>query len=131
MKTPRREIAQVMAKATLQKGVSASYVKSVAAFLLSERRVSELDSLLRDIQAGWAHEGYVEATAQSTHPLTDELQDSIKSQLKELYPEAGHITLRQQQDPDIIGGVRISLPNQQLDLSIETKLNKFKQLTAA
>jgi F0F1-type ATP synthase delta subunit len=31
----------------------------------------------------------------------------------------------------VIGGVRLSLANQQLDLSVESKLNKFKQLTAA
>jgi F0F1-type ATP synthase delta subunit len=32
-------------------------------------------------------------------------------------------------DPEVLGGVRLSLANQQLDLSVEAKLNKFKQLT--
>jgi len=34
-------------------------------------------------------------------------------------------------DPAIIGGVQIALADQQLDLSVEAKLNKFKQLTSA
>jgi len=32
-------------------------------------------------------------------------------------------------DPDVIGGIRLELANQQLDVSIRSRLNKFIQLT--
>ena len=130
MKTPRRQIAAVVANQTLSKGVSKDFSKELAAYLLAERRVGELDSLLRDIQAAWADKGYVEVLARSAHPLTAEVKDGIVSKIKTLYPEA-KIVVTEVLDPSIVGGVRIDLANQQLDLSVKAKLHKFKQLTGA
>ena len=48
-----------------------------------------------------------------------------------LYPDAKKIIVTEVHDPEIIGGVKLSLANQQLDMSVEAKLNKFKQLTTA
>ncbi len=131
MKTARTRIANVIADNTLKSGASKSYVKEVAAYLLSEQRIGELDSILRDVQAEWAAAGYVEVIASSAHPLTPALKNDITNQIKQLYPEAKKIIITEAHDPTVLGGVRLTLADKQLDLSIEAKLNKFKQLTTA
>jgi F0F1-type ATP synthase delta subunit len=131
MKQPRTKLAQTIADTTLKSGSTKHYAKEVAAYLLSEGRVGELDSLLRDVQADWAKAGFVEVIAASAHPLTSEIKTTIAAQIKQRYPEAKTVLITEQFDPAVIGGVRVSLANEQLDLSIEAKLNRFKQLTTA
>jgi len=130
MKTPRTRVAQVIADRTLKSGADKELVRDVAAYILSEGRVGELNSLMRDVQDDWARAGYVEVLAASAYPLSAEVRRDIESQIKTLYPGAKQIIVTEVLDPKVIGGVRLSLANQQLDLTVEAKLNKFKQLTA-
>lgn len=131
MKTPRNDIATTIAARTYYKGQSKKLAQEVAALLIRERRVGELDSLLRDIQADWALHGYVEVLARSAHPLSQAIKDEIAGQVRTLYPKAEKVVVTEIKDPSVVGGVKISLAHQQLDLSIEAKLNRFKQLTGA
>lgn len=130
-KAPRTRIASLVADRTLQHGVSKELSREVAAYLLSEHRVSELDSVLRDVMGDWESAGYVEVLARSAHPLTDQVKANITTRIKALKPDAKQIIITEVFDPSIIGGVRLNLADEQLDLSIEAQLNKFKQLTAA
>jgi F-type H+-transporting ATPase subunit delta len=131
MKTPRSRLSRIIADRALKQGVTKSLSRDVAAYLLSERRTHELDSVLRDIQADWAEAGHIEVLAQSAHPLTPAIRNDIERQVRQIYPNAKQISVEEALDPEIVGGVRLSLANQQLDLSVESKLNKFKQLTSA
>jgi len=130
MKQPRVKIARLIADRTLKKGVSRRLSKEVAAYLLSERRVNELDSILRDVQADWAEAGYIEVQAASAHPLSTNVRADITRLVKRLAPDAKTVQLTEIRDPSLIGGLRLNLPNRQLDLSVAAKLNKFKQLAA-
>jgi F-type H+-transporting ATPase subunit delta len=129
MKAPRNRISKAIADRTLKGGSGKKLAKEVAAYLLAERRTNELNSVLRDVQADWAQAGYVEVIATSASPLTAATKADIDKQVKQLFPSAKQIIVTEERDPEVIGGVRLSLANQQLDLSIEAKLNKFKQLT--
>lgn len=131
MKAPRTRLARLVADTTLKQGASPRFLRELAAYLLSERRANELDSILRDVQADWAEAGHVEVIARSAHPLTAAVQADIKRRVKQVYPKAKRIVINEVTDPAIVGGVRLNLPNQQLDLSIRTKLNTFKQLAIA
>lgn len=131
MKARRTRIARVVAEHTLKAGASKGFVRELAAYLLTEGRVAELDSIMRDVQQDWAEAGVVEVLASSAHPLPTAVQADIKSRVKRLYPNAKRIIVTERRDPSIIGGVRLDLADQQLDLSVEAKLNKFKQLTTA
>lgn len=131
MKTPRPRIAGAIAERTLRKGATKRLSCEVAAYLLSERRVNELDSVLRDVAADWAEAGYVEVIASSARPLSAAVLADIKRRVKQLYPSAKRIIVTAKLDPAVIGGVRLNLPGRQLDLSVGAKLNKFKQLTTA
>jgi len=131
MKTPRAQIASTIAAHTYYDGASEAYSKQIAALLLADGRVGELDSLLRDIQADWALHGYVEVLARSAYPLSSDTKAEIAERVKLLYPAAEKVAVTEVADPSIVGGVQISLADKQLDLSVEAKLNKFKQLTTA
>jgi F0F1-type ATP synthase delta subunit len=129
MKAPRNRISKAIADRTLKGDSDKKLAKEVAAYLLAERRTAELNSVLRDVQADWAEAGYVDVIATSASPLTAATKADIDKQVKQLFPSAKQIIVTEERDPKVIGGVRLSLANQQLDLSIEAKLNKFKQLT--
>jgi len=131
MKASRTRLSKLIADKSLKSGVSKKLAREVAAYLLQENRTNELDSILRDVQADWASAGYVEVVAASAHELTPQINKEITNQVKKLYPNARQIIVNQRHDPAVIGGVRLMLADQQLDLSVEAKLNKFKQLTKA
>ena len=104
----------------------------VAAYLIAEKRTAELDSLARDLAQYRADtSGVVEVEAVSVHPLTADAKVHIKTTISEIYPTAKEIIITERRDPTVLGGVRLELANQQLDLSARAKLNHFKQLTAA
>lgn len=124
----RTDLAGVVASTTLKKGVSKKYTRELAAYILDNRMTGDLDSLMRDVQADWAKTGHLEVLAASAHPLTDSIKNEIKRQVKSLEPSAKTIIITEVYDEEVIGGVRISLPERQLDLSVEAKLNKFKSL---
>lgn len=127
MKAPRTRVASFVADSSLKGGKNLS--RELAAYLLEEGRVDELDSILRDVQADWAKAGYIEVIASSAHPLSAQVKKDIQTRIKKIYPQAKQIIVSEVNDPAVLGGVRLSLPGQQLDLSLEAKLNQFKQLT--
>ena len=128
-KEPRNIVASVVATRTLSKGVSKNLSKEVAAYLLSEGRTAELDPLMRDIQNQWAEAGYVNAVAVSAHPINAEAKTKIRKTIASAFPKAKKIIIDEERDDDVVAGVRIELADQLLDLSVATKLNKFRQLT--
>jgi len=131
MKTARTAMAGAIAAHTRTDGLSKDYARQIAALLMADGRVGELNSLLRDVQADWAQAGYVEVLAYSAHPLTAASKADIAAQLQPLFPGAERLVVTEVIDPAIVGSVKLRLAHQQLDLSVEAKLNKFKQLVRA
>jgi len=129
-KLPRHELAAVLAERLL-KLPEKLLAKEVAAYLLSEGRTSELDSLLRDIMQYRADNGIVEVVAVSAHELNAQTRRDIEARVREFYPGAKHVIISPQLDTDAVGGVRLEFANQQIDLTVRGKLNRFKQLTEA
>lgn len=131
MKQSRTKIAKVIADKTLSGDSVKNLSQEIAAYMLSERRVADVSSLVRDIQGMWAEAGYVEVLATSAHELDDQIKSLITDKVKSIYPRADRIVITQVHDANVIGGVRLNLADRQLDLSLRAKLNKFKQLTTS
>jgi F0F1-type ATP synthase delta subunit len=131
MKQPRLKISHYIADTTIKSGINKHLAKEVAAYLLNENRTSELESILRDVRQDWANDGTVEVIAVSAFDLSEKVRSDIKSEIKKLYPRAKSIIVTHQYDPTVIAGVRLELANQQLDLTVQSKLNKFKQLAVS
>lgn len=130
MKTPRHQVAALLSKRSLSSSLNKSRLsRSIAAYLLETGRTSELSSLMRDVMQDRADEGIIEVKAVSAFELTPMVESNIKTEIRRLYPKAKQIIIDHVQDPDVIGGVRLEFANEQLDLSLRSKLNRFKQLT--
>lgn len=127
MKVPRHDLLLILAKLST-KLPTKKFVGEVASYLLSENRTGELDSLARDLINYRAQNGIVEVTTVSAHQLSPAVLKDIKQQVKRLYPNARQIIVNQRLDDSQIGGVRLELPDKQLDLSVRGKINRFKQL---
>jgi F0F1-type ATP synthase delta subunit len=132
MKLSRTRLAAILADRIDREDLSqATLAKELAAYLLAEGRGGELDSLLRDIMQDRADRGVVEVIASSAFPLSGTVRADIEAQIKAVFPAARTIILSEVHDQSVVAGVRLELANQQLDLSIRSKLNRFKQLTTA
>jgi F0F1-type ATP synthase delta subunit len=131
MKASRQRIAKVIADNTLRDGNNKRLASQIAAYLLSEGRTEDLSSIVRDVQDNWAKSGYVEVNAISAFPLDNTVRSEIKNEVKNVYKDAREVIITETIEPEVVGGVRLELPNYQLDLSIRSELNKFKQLAAA
>ncbi|HUD06125.1 MAG TPA: F0F1 ATP synthase subunit delta [Candidatus Saccharimonadales bacterium] len=124
-------MAKTIASLSLRTDNPKRLAKETAAYLLSENRTDELHSLMRDVQHYWTEEGIIEVRATSAFPITTEIRAEIKSKIKGVYPKARKIIIDERLDTNIIGGVKLELANQQMDISIRTELDRFKQLAQA
>ena len=131
MSTPRLQLAQVISDKSRKAGGNQKLAREIAAYILDNGKVADLDPLMRDVWADLANQGYVEAVAVSAHTLDAKVLSDINAKVRSLYPNAKQITVSLQYNPEVIGGVRLELPHQQLDLTVEAKLDQLKQLTTA
>ncbi len=131
MKQPRHLLVETIGARTLNIVDAKLLAQEIAAYLLSENRVNELDSIMRDVIAYRAERGVVEAEAVSAHELTNNVKDDIKVLMKQNYPDAKSVTISERIDTNVVGGVRVVLPHEQLDLTVRSKLANFKRLTMA
>jgi len=130
MKAPRSAIAKVINQ-KLDKVDAKKAAEDIAGYLLAEKRVGELDSLMRDLQQIRSDQGAVEVNALSAHELDQNSINEIKTLIKTKFPGTNQIIINKIIDNDVVGGVRLVMANQQLDLTIRYKLSKFKQLTTS
>lgn len=129
MKIPRAQLAAVIGEKTLHQTDLRRLAKAVAAYLMEQKSIGELESLMRDVLAYRQAHGIVEAEVTSAHELSDEALRDVKHLLKEHYPEAKRIIAHEGHDEDVIGGLKITLAHEQLDMSVRAKLDAFKRLT--
>jgi len=126
----RKELAEVIGEQTLAMTDKNALVEGIAAYLATEHKQVDLASLTRDIMQYRLERGIVEAVAVSAHDLTPAVIADIKLLLSEHFPDSKKIYVDSRIDPKLVGGVRIELPREILDLSIKSKLNLFKRLVA-
>jgi F0F1-type ATP synthase delta subunit len=131
MKVPRHILAQAIAERTLHVRDARLLGREIAAYLLAERRTAELESILRDIMQYRTDHGVLEAEVVTAHEVRDQVLAEAKQLLQAAYPKAKTVHVGARLDESLIGGVRIDMANQQLDLSVRAKLATFKRLTSA
>lgn len=119
----RRKIAAYYAEQLLagKKNVA----RELAAYLVESGRARELDLLVRDIENALVQHGVLLADVASSRGLSETAVREIKAYLK---PRTGaeKIYLRETVDPDLLGGVRITTPGQEMDGTLRHKLNQLK-----
>lgn len=129
MKLPRHILAEAIAKRTIEVRDPKLLAREVAAYLLHEGRVAELESILRDIMQYRADQGVIEAEMVTAYQTKSEVQTAVKQLLKHAYPKAKSVHVGARLDENVIGGLRIDMANEQLDMTVQSKLATFKRIT--
>ena len=98
--------------------------------LASNRRLSKLTDMIRAFKTiAAAQRGEVSATVTSAHPLTDEQLATLKNKLTAR--EGRTVMLEADVDPDLLGGLVVTIGSQRIDASIRTRLNSLSQAMKA
>lgn len=130
MKIARHILARSLAESTLHLQDQKQLAREIAAYLLAERRTSELESILRDIMEYRAERGILEAEVVTAHEVQPHVLDDVRQLLQSAYPNAKTVHVGTRHDASVIGGLRVDMPNEQLDMTVAGKLANFKRLTA-
>lgn len=129
MKIPRAQLAAVIGQKTLQQTDLKRLARAVAAYLMEHKSIGELESLMRDVLAYRQAHGVVEADVFSAHELSQEALSEVQHLVKEHYTAAKQVLVHGSQDESVIGGFKVKLAQEQLDMSVRAKLDTFKHLT--
>ena len=94
--------------------------------LAQNRRVAELPAAIRAFQSiAAAQRGEVGAEVASAHPLTDEQLATLEGKLR--VREGRTVKLTTRVDPDLLGGLVVTIGSQRIDSSIRSRLNSLAQ----
>lgn len=130
MKVPRTQLATIIGERTLQEPDITKLAQEIAAYLLSENREHDLESLMRDVLQYRQEHGIVEAELVSAHEIGSGIDRQVQELLKQHYPTANQVIVRESRDLSVVGGLRVQLAHEQLDMTVRAKLDSFKRLTA-
>lgn len=130
MKVPRTQLATIIGERTLHEPDITKLAQEIAAYLLSENREHDLESLIRDVLQYRQEHGIVEAELASAHELGAGIDRQVQELLKQHYPTAKQVIVRESRDLSVVGGLRVQLAHEQLDMTVRAKLDRFKRLTA-
>lgn len=108
---------------------TAQLSREIAAFLISESRESDLESVMRDVMRLRRSQGVLEADVQSAHELDAATLVELTELIRQEFPAAKQVVTDQTIRSELIGGVRIATADEQLDMTVRGKLDTFKRLT--
>ena len=92
--------------------------------LAQNRRLSELPAMIRAFAAiAAAQRGEVTAEVASAHPLSEDQVSSLQEKLKAR--EGRNVKIRTSVDPDLLGGLVVTIGSKRIDSSIRTRLNSL------
>lgn len=124
-KLSRRDLATYAAR-QLADGTSQKKVAlQLAAYLIENRRTSELNVLMRDIATKLADEGHVTGTLTSANELSAATVKAIADYAQQK-TGAKNVTLDTVVDESVLGGVKLELPGLELDTTIAHQLTILK-----
>lgn len=98
--------------------------------LANNRRLSSLQDMIAAFKAiAAAQRGEVSAQVTSAHPLTEEQLATLKTKLTAR--QGRTVMLSHDVDPDLLGGLVVTIGSQRIDGSIRTRLNSLAQAMKA
>jgi F-type H+-transporting ATPase subunit delta len=98
--------------------------------LAQNRRLAQLPAVIRAFSTiAAAQRGEVTAEVTSAHPLTDSQIETLRQKLTAR--EGRTVKLTTSTDPDLLGGLVVTLGSKRIDASIRTRLNTLAQAMKA
>ena len=123
--------AQGAAMAAVSKKLKlSSLTANFLGVLAANRRLAKLPAMISAFKAiAAAQRGEVTATVTSAHPLTTTQLNALKKKLTAR--EGRTVMLSASVDPDLLGGLVVTIGSQRIDASIRTRLNSLAQAMKA
>jgi len=125
VKYSRSDIAKAFVASADKIGTKKA-TKNLAALLLEQGMHSQIDEIIDDIAAQYAKlHGIMEANVRTAYPLSAAVKKDIQDRVK-IETSAKKVIINETIDRSLLGGVIITAPDMELDLSLKTKLAKLK-----
>lgn len=120
--TTRKELVTAIYQLLQTSANSKQLAQDIAAYLQDQRGTKEVGAILRELESlRLNRDGILEITATSARPLSPESKIAIKALF-----DAKQIILHEQQDPSLLGGVKVRAHDRQVDYSVRTRLQRLK-----
>ena len=104
----------------------ADLTRNFLGVLAENRRIADLPAMIRAFHAiAAAQRGEVTAEVASAHPLTDAQIAALEAKLR--MREGRTVKLKTRVDPDLLGGLVVTVGSRRIDGSIRTRLNSLAQ----
>jgi F-type H+-transporting ATPase subunit delta len=126
MVASRRKLAKTVVD-RMEKLGSKQALNELAAYMITHHQTGDAPIIVSDIEAELASRGRVVADVISARPLDVTLRDQL-SKLVAKHTNASEVTLREEVDPELIGGVQLRAGGYELDSTIATKIKRLKTL---
>ena len=121
----REALGRVLAGLGTQLNLS-DLTKNFLGVLAQNRRVAELPAAIRAFQSiAAAQRGEVTAQVASAHPLSEAQLAGLEQKLRAR--EGRTVKLKTRVDPDLLGGLVVTIGSQRIDSSIRSRLNSLAQ----
>lgn len=121
----RRLVAEYIASGLVEGKDKKKLFEQLAGYLVESRRTNELDLIVRDIEFHLAEKGIMQVSVISAFELTSETKKAIESFVK-AKTRASHVSLENNIDPKVLGGVKITVPGRELDQTALHQLTVLK-----
>ncbi|HZV17067.1 MAG: F0F1 ATP synthase subunit delta [Altererythrobacter sp.] len=121
----RETLGRVLAAVGTQLGLT-ELTRNFLGVLAQNRRAGDLPAVIRAFHAiAAAQRGEVSAEVASAHPLTDAQLSALEQKLRAR--EGRTVKLKSRVDPDLLGGLVVTVGSKRIDGSIRTRLNSLAQ----
>ena len=121
----REQIGKVLAGVGQYLGLG-DLTKNFLGVLAQNRRIADLPAIIRAFHAiAAAQRGEVSAEVASAHALTGEQIATLEQKLRAR--EGRTVKLKTRVDPDLLGGLVVTVGSKRIDGSIRTRLNSLAQ----
>lgn len=128
-RTSLSQLAKVLADRTMSVSSSKQLASEIASYLVQEKRVNELESILREVRVYRDEQGVLDVRVVSAHELAAADVSEVESLIRREFPDVKRVTIDQEIDVNLVGGIKIQTARKQLDMTIRNKIDTFKRLT--
>ncbi len=119
----RRKLAAYVADKLIDS--DKSVLRELAAYLIDTGRQREVSLVARDIEMALLKKGTAVATTTSARALSKEARETLEIFIKQTYQGVTTVHLRETIDESVIGGVKLELPDAELNATVAKKLEKL------
>lgn len=121
----RRKLAEHAVERLVGGDTVTDVMNEMAAYLIESGRKREAELVVRAIESALLTRGTALATVTSARKLSDASLKDVERFVKNEYDDISSVLIREIIDTSVIAGIKISLPDAQLDATAKTKLEKL------